>query len=86
MTVRQKYYAAVVSWFGAGMVLLVLSLEITPWFVVPLVILMIIFGSYTMSLKCWRCGHPVLRGRPGVFWYVQAWIPAQCVSCGAQLK
>ena len=64
--------------------------EISKLFLIALLILLVVVGSLTISLKCSRCGERVLEKKIKILGMeMKVWIsriPAQCQNCGEVLE
>ena len=62
----------------------------SPYFVIPLVVLLLVIGLYTISLRCPHCGKRVLYNPLTILgttiWIWTAWIPKRCTECGKELE
>jgi hypothetical protein len=81
LSIRGRFYAAIVVWFGFAFPLGILGVNVSNFFLLAVVLLMIVAGIYTMHLKCPACGQPI--GKVGVLW--TAWVPKDCRVCGHSL-
>ena len=85
-TLRSKYRIAIFVWIVGGSILLLGTLYLTQYLLIPLIIVTFIIGGYSLSLKCPICGKPVLHNRVKIFglelniW--TSWIPKRCTRCG----
>jgi hypothetical protein len=89
-TVRKKYRIALFLWFVNACALMLGAVGISAYFLIPLVVLLLIIGLYTISLKCSRCGKRVLYNPFTILgttiWIWTAWIPKKCTQCGNELR
>ena len=90
LTVRTKFRAAICIWFIGGPILILMTIYITKFFLIPLIGLQFLLGGYTMLLRCPKCSKPVLHNTVEIFgikfnlW--TSWIPKQCSKCGIDLE
>lgn len=90
LKLRTKFFLITVIWLGGGSVLLLMTIKLGEIFLIPLILLQIVLGGYSMFLKCPECGKPVLHNPISIFgikfnaW--TAWIPENCSKCGTELK
>lgn len=86
MSVRKKFHLIIVTWFTAGCILILLSLNVSEIFMVVLLGLAVFLGIYAGRLKCLNCGKKALYNNVRVLglemelWTV--WIPKRCQRCG----
>jgi len=90
LPIRTKYRIAILIWFIGGSVLLLGTIYLTQYFLVPLLILFCAIGIYVLSLKCPNCRKRVLHnpvtimGKEFNIW--TSWIPTKCTQCGRDLS
>jgi len=76
-------------WFIGGFALLLLTVYVSPFFVVLLIALQAVVGIGMMRLRCKQCGHPIhmhyirVFGRTIPYW--APWIPECCSRCKAEI-
>jgi len=86
-TIRTKYRIAIFLWFILGSGLL-FGTYFSEYFFVPLFILFLISGVYTLLLRCPKCGKSVLNKPVRIFgtelyiWI--CWVPGKCSKCGTE--
>jgi len=77
--------------FTGGFLLGLLTVEVSEWFVVPLVLLVIGGGLLLMQrFRCPQCNKPVLINPIRILgteiWICTVLPPPKCSKCGAELK
>jgi hypothetical protein len=87
--VRFKFRVVVVLWFLLGSAFLIMSMYISNYFIIPLLLVTAMLGMYSLSLRCPNCGKPVLHNHIEIFgidFYIwTSWIPKKCKKCGVEL-
>ena len=87
--IRTRYRIAISIWLTGGSILLLGSLYVTRYLIVPLLMLFGVIGTYALSLKCPNCGKRVLYNPVRLFgkeFYIwTSWIPKECTRCGTDL-
>ena len=87
--VRTKYRIAIFLWFINAPALLLATLYLNQYFLIPLFAVFAIVGLYTLLLKCPRCGKKVLYNPINIFgtelWVWTSWIPKSCTQCGEKM-
>jgi len=66
MKTRTKFKFSIAVWLFVGFILLVCSVELSGYFLLPLVLLTMITGGYHLSLRCRSCGKWLWH--PGALW------------------
>ena len=83
--IRTRYRIAIFLWFINGTAFILGALYITKYFLIPLFVLFIGIGLYTISLKCPNCGKRVLHNPVTIFgvelYIWTSWIPKRCSKC-----
>ena len=84
-TLSVKLRLAFAVWIVGGFAGLVAMLEISTYFVVPLLLLMLAVAWYTLSLRCPHCNARVLITPVDFFGFnipfVTSWVPRSCPVC-----
>jgi hypothetical protein len=78
MTIRAKWKLSIAIWFLVGIPLGVGVVEVSEYFLIPLLLLFFGVGLYSLLLKCPNCGTRFYH--PGFYW-----IPKNCRNCDANL-
>jgi hypothetical protein len=90
MKIRTKNRITALVWFVGGLLNLWLILKLSQWFLISLFTLFILVALYSLSLKCPKCGKPVLNNPIRVFgvelWLTTPWVPKKCTRCGQDLE
>ena len=89
LRIQSKLGIAAALWIIGGLALVLLSLTVSNYFIVPLLLLFASIGFYASNLRCPNCAKPVLYNPVRIFGKsVYVWgvfVPQQCTDCGTRL-
>lgn len=90
MSLRKKLCMLYAVWFILGVILILGSMYITSYFIIPLIVVVIIIGIIAMNIRCPYCNKSVLSNKIKLFGFefivCTPWIPNNCPKCGKALK
>ncbi len=73
-------------WLISGFLLLIGAMDITPYFLILLFLVLGIVGFYELSLRCPSCRKRILYNPINIFgkeiYIWTSWVPKKCTKCG----
>jgi hypothetical protein len=84
MSIRNQIMWAVPLWLVASLTVAWLAIQVSAFFLIPLLLLLISFGAFITTRKCPHCGKPVLYNAimPGAAPMWTGEPPRNCTRCG----
>jgi hypothetical protein len=70
-------------WMGGGLILGILTVELSPVFLFPLLLLMLVVATAGFRLRCPRCRENPWKLNPDLLMSpYRSWLPFECPKCG----
>jgi len=89
LNLREKAYLTLLCFVGNSSGSLILAHDVSRYFLITFFIGGFAFGTYLMSLKCPRCGTPIMKNELRIFGFnTHMWKPIprkNCSDCGEDL-
>ena len=86
---RNRVRLTTLLFVSNGLALLLAAHLLSKLFLFGLVILLVVCGSYVLSLRCAQCRNPVVHNPTNFLgvrmWMYTSWVPDQCSKCGSPL-
>ena len=85
LRLRTKFWIMLMAWPIFAMPLIVLSVEVSNWFVIAFLALFVGIGAFSFTLSCPSCGKPIWMYRFAGFWFSAPYPERNCGLCGHDL-
>ena len=92
LSIRKRYRIIWIILIASFVIFSILAVQVSQYFFIPFVILIISLGIYSQFLRCPKCNKPVLFNplmvdKPNRFLknsdcFGTPWIPKNCTKCG----